>query len=176
MDKDIVKNVSNWLMINGNGLNQQEQSEFIAICEAYGLNPFKREIYAVKFGGKCQIVVGYETYIKRAEMSGKLAGWQVWTEGEGQDMFGHILIYRIDWKEPFKLTLRYSECRNSKNQLWDSMPSWMLQVRTICRAFRLCFPDCAGMPYIEDEIVTIAKKTLRVTNSNINFIKSYKII
>ena len=64
-------------------LTKAEAKQFIEIASAYGLNPFKREIYASKFGNNFSIIVGFETYLKRAERSGKLAGWSVTTTATG---------------------------------------------------------------------------------------------
>ena len=51
-------------------MKEPQKEQFIEICVLYGLNPFKREIYAVPYGEGFNIIVGYEFYLKRAERSG----------------------------------------------------------------------------------------------------------
>ena len=59
-----------------------EKKMFINIAKAFQLSPFKREIHITAYGEgqhrKCSIITGYETYIKRAERTGKLDGWRAW--------------------------------------------------------------------------------------------------
>lgn len=53
------------------------------MCTAFHLNPIKREVHGIKYKGKngfpdtFQIVIGYEVYLKRAERTGKLDGFNV---------------------------------------------------------------------------------------------------
>jgi hypothetical protein len=84
-------------------LKESEKSQFLEIAQAYGLNPFKREIYVTKYGDNFSIIVGFETYLKRAERSGLLQGWNVTTSGKIQDnsLKATITIYRKDWAHPF---------------------------------------------------------------------------
>jgi len=76
----------NWLSTTGNKLESKEQNLFLEIAQAYNLNPFKREIYCIPYGEgdkrQLSIITGFEVYLKRAEMSGLLDGWKVWTDGE----------------------------------------------------------------------------------------------
>ena len=47
--------------------------------QAFGLNPFKREVHVAVYGEgsyrRFSMITGYETYLKRADRSGKLDGW-----------------------------------------------------------------------------------------------------
>ena len=84
-------------------LTKGEKDTYIQICKAYNLNPFKREIHVSKFNNVMSIITGYETYIKRAERSGLLDGWEVRTEGTVKDgtLKAIITIYRKDRSRPF---------------------------------------------------------------------------
>lgn len=139
----------------GQQLPQNYATQFIELCQAFSLNPFKRECYAIAYGNKFNIITGYEVYIKRAERTGKLDGWYVELNGNPQNknsMSAVITIYRKDWKMPFKHTVFYSEC-SQNNSIWQKMPSFMLKKVAIAQGFRLCFPDeLGGMPYTSDEL------------------------
>jgi len=142
----------------GRGLAADKRRQFVEIAQAYGLNPFKREIYCVGYGGQTSIITGYEVYIKRAERTGKLNGWTVDVDGEGDDMKATITIYRNDWKQPFKHEVYFEEAANRTkdgelNAVWKKMPRFMLKKVAIAQGFRLCFSDeLGGMPYTADEL------------------------
>jgi len=139
-----------------------EKKMFINIAKAFGLSPFKREIHITAYGKgeyrRCSIITGYEVYIKRAERTGKLDGWKVWTEGEGKDLKAVVEIYRKDQKYPFVHEAYYIECCQFNkdgipNAIWAKQPRFMVKKTAISQAFRLCFPDdLGGMPYTETEV------------------------
>jgi phage recombination protein Bet len=150
------------------GLTKQllpkEKATFVNMAQLFGLNPFKREIYCTVYGTgdyrTCAIVTGYEVYLKRAERTGKMDGWECSITGKGDDMAATVTIYRKDWGHPFKHTVYYRECvqinkkTGKPNSVWGKMPSFMTKKVAIAQAFRLCFPDeFGGMPYTNDEIV-----------------------
>jgi len=126
---------------------------FMEICRSYGLNPFKREVHFVKYGnGPGSTIVGYETYIKRAERTMLLDGWNVEL---GKDDLGEkaiITIYRKDQSKPFVWTV-YRHEFDEKKANWLKMPLFMLRKVAISQGFRLAFPEeLGGMPYIPEEI------------------------
>ena len=143
-------------------LSEKERMNFIEIAQAYCLNPFKREIYCVSYGygdsKTTSIITGYEVYIKRAERTGKLDGWDLTVEGKMPDLKAVVTIYRNDWSRPFKHEVYFEEVVQRKkdgsiNAMWAKMPKFMLRKVAIAQGFRLCFPDeLGGMPYTADEI------------------------
>ena len=148
-------------------LTAQERVDFINIAQAYQLNPFKREIHVVAYGQgekrQCSIITGYESYIKRAERTGKLNGWKVGIAGEGENLIAKITIYRKDWETPFEHEVYLEEARQYKKNfssgameptaIWKKMPKFMLKKVAIAQGFRLCFSDeLGGMPYTADEM------------------------
>lgn len=158
--------LNEYLDISGVGRNlpADKRMQFVEIAKAYGLNPFKREIYCVGYGGQTSIITGYEVYIKRAERTGKLDGWNVQIEGTGNDMKATITIYRNDWKQNFKHEVYFEEAANRTkdgelNSVWKKMPRFMLKKVAIAQGFRLCFSDeLGGMPYTNDELGAEDKK------------------
>jgi phage recombination protein Bet len=149
-------------------LSKAEVTHFIEISQAFGLNPFKREIYAIKYLDKFSIIVGFETYIKRAERSGRLSGWNVTTEGfiNPKDMANSnvkaiITIYRKDWDQPFVHEVWFGEYAQKRkdgtlNQFWKDKPLTMIKKVAMAQGFRLCFSDeLGGMPYTQEEMSTM---------------------
>jgi phage recombination protein Bet len=148
------KTVEDFLFSSGTKLNQQQKAMFLNLAVTFGLNPFKKEIYAVPFGSGFNYVTGYQVYISRAEATGKLDGWGVEAIKEGGKLTGaRATIYRKDWSKFFVWEVSLSEFnRNSGN--WKTMPEFMLKKVCLAQAFRLCFPnEFSGMPYIAEEIV-----------------------
>ena len=141
-------------------LKEKDKKMFIQIAQAFGLNPFKREIYCIPYGEKVSILTGYEVYLKRAARLGKLDGWKCEAFGTVEDgsLYAKVTIYRKDWSKPFEHTAYYVEAVNKNSNgkpisVWAKMPIFMTKKVAIAQAFRLCFPDeFGGMPYTSDEI------------------------
>lgn len=150
-----------YLSSMGLQIPEQQKKQFIELAAAFGLNPFKREIYAVGYGANWNIITGYEVYLKRANRIGLLDGWNATVEGSGENMIATVTVYRKDWKMPFVHTVLFSEvCQKTKegklNSVWAKMPQFMCKKVAIAQAFRLCFPDeMGGMPYTSDEMPEI---------------------
>lgn len=161
-----AKELTSYLDVMGlsTQLTDKEKVQFLEISQAFGLNPFKREIYCSKYNNQTSIIVGYETYIKRAERSGQLDGWNVVTEGKVEDnsLKAIITIYRKDRKMPFVHEVFYSEYVQKTregivNKFWQKAQTMTKKV-AIAQGFRLCFSDeLGGMPYTSDELDTVTE-------------------
>jgi phage recombination protein Bet len=141
-------------------LSEGEKDTFLQIAKAYNLNPFKREIHVSKYGNQMSIITGYEVYIKRAERTGQLDGWEIKTEGSVNDnsLKAILTIHRKDRQHPFVWEVNYSEYVQLKdgkpNKFWQKAHTMTKKV-AISQGFRLCFSDeLGGMPYTSDEIQT----------------------
>lgn len=165
IEKVTDKELANYLDVMGlaQKLTEKEKLQFLEISKAFGLNPFKREIYCSKYGegpnAQTSIIVGYETYIKRAERSGQLDGWQVVTEGKPEDnsLKAIITIHRKDRKVPFVHEVYYSEYVQKTNagavtKFWQKAYTMTKKV-AMAQGFRLCFSDeLGGIPYTQEEM------------------------
>ena len=61
---------------------KEEIALFLNQCQMFQLNPFKREIYLIKYGSyPADAVVGYQVYLKRAERSRQWDGMESGTKG-----------------------------------------------------------------------------------------------
>lgn len=150
-------------------LTKEQFNLFVATARECCLNPVKREVYAVVYNDsrsgekKMNIITGYEVYLKRAERTGKLNGWECHTDGQGQQMKAVVTIDRKDWEHPFKHEVYMSEYNTGKS-LWASKPITMLKKVAMAQAFRLAFPDeLGGMPYTSDELGTDEQAERNVT-------------
>jgi phage recombination protein Bet len=149
----------------------QEVALFLNQCAMFGLNPFKREIYLIKYSPKdpATFVVGYETYIKRAERTGKWAGMESGTEDgkDGMPIKAWAKVYRKDWERPLVHEVFWTEYAQYRDEwasgqktgnriltkFWREKPRTMLKKVAIEQAMRMAFPDeFAGMPYAAEEM------------------------
>lgn len=143
-------------------LTEAEKLQFIEIAQAFKLNPFKREIHVAVFGEgesrRMSIVVGYETYLKRAERTGKLDGWNVSIDGEGENMVATVEIWRRDWSHSFRHQVYWREAVQKKRDgtstsFWAKQPRLMLRKVALAQGFRWAFPeDLSGLPYDAAEL------------------------
>lgn len=167
-----------YLIQSNSNLTEHEQKMFVSVAMAYGLNPFKREIYLVAYGSgdkrKLSIIVGYEIYLKRAERTGKLDGFEVSISGifkKGKiqkkkfdgtfyDVHGILPESEVSatctvWVKgkthPVVWTVWFDEYTQN-NEMWLSKPRTMIKKVAIEQAFRIAFPDeMGGMPYAPEE-------------------------
>lgn len=143
-----------WLESTGNlkKFTESQKNQFIDICIAYRLDPTKKEVYGIPYGDKFNLIVAYDVYIKRAERSGRLNGWNVEVIGSGEEMKAVITIYRKDWNQPFKHEVYFSEYNTNQN-LWKSKPRTMIKKVAIAQGFRMCFSEeLGGIPYTAEEL------------------------
>lgn len=140
-------------------LTAGEKNSYLQIAKAFNLNPFKREIHVSKYNGQMSIITGYEVYIKRAERTWQLDGWNVITTGSvaGNDLKAVITIYRKDRSHPFIWEAEYNEFVQKTRdgivtKFWQKA-TMMIKKVAISQGFRLCFSDeLGGMPYTADEM------------------------
>jgi phage recombination protein Bet len=164
-----IKVVTDFLFSSGTKLTEQQKKLFVAIAIRSQLDPFKREIHPIPYKKEdgsyaLSIVTGYEVYLKRADASGKLDGWKVWTEGKTQDgtLKACIEIKRKDWSTPLIHEVLFTEY-NLGRSLWKTKPITMIKKVAIAQGFRLAFSEeLAGMPYTADELPE-ASGTIDVT-------------
>ena len=156
-EQELIGHLENLGLVNK--LTPGEKSTFIAIAKAFNLNPFKREIHVSKYGDKASIITGYEVYIKRAERTGLLDGWECVTTGSVAqgNLKATLTIYRKDRNRPFIWEADYNEfvqktSSGSVTQFWQKA-SFMIKKVAISQGFRLCFSDeLGGMPYTKEEM------------------------
>ena len=188
----LIKDLDSFLF--GHNLTEKLNEQQLKMCKAtaltWGLNPLKREIHFIPYEvieskynsqlkklektktGKydVNIVIGYESYIKRAEDSGLLKGWKLQLIKEGQitrkipkkggttwdkkngEYKAVQTIYRSDWDIPFEYEDWLSECMET-GPIWQNKPKFMFRKTVISKGFRLCFTrELGGMPYTAEEL------------------------
>lgn len=133
------------------GVPDEEILKGLALANYLGLDPVKKQVHMVPFGKSVQLIVSYLEYIKRAERSGKLNGWQVQIV-EQPEVKAKVTIWRKDWEKPFEWEVYLKEAQRN-TPTWREMPLFMLRKVAIAQAFRIAFPEEVGeLPYEEAEM------------------------
>jgi phage recombination protein Bet len=173
--------IQKYLQVMGIGkdLSPAQQYDFIERCRILQLNPFKKQIYPIvrktqNSGTILTIVVGYEVYLDRANMSNVWGGHEAAYEGEvvyktitnkwnkqvriidkeKSTLTCTIVITRKDWSAPFKHTVWLSEFGVEQEGTWADITRFMLMKVAVCQAYRMCFTECVGLPYSQEEVDT----------------------
>lgn len=138
------------------GLDEKEFWMFVQTAKTYGLNPIKREIYAVKYGNTFSVITGYQVYLQRLIAADIIEYWEVDIEKPKPDSvdtwIGVFKAKRKDWSKEFVWKVAMKEV-NKKQALWNLQPEFQLKKVAISQGCRMLAPEIVGgMPYISDEL------------------------
>lgn len=144
------------------GCSTDELRLFAYHCQRTGLDPFSKQIYAIKRGGKMTIQVSIDGLRSIAERTGELAGSQrYWcgNDGDWKDVWlsdkppsaAKCVVYRKGCEHPFVGVALFRDY-NGGQGLWTKMPSVMLGKCAEAQALRSGFPaDLSGL-YSSEEM------------------------
>jgi len=144
------------------GCSADELRLFAYACQRTGLDPFSKQIYAIKRGGKMTIQAGIDGLRSIAERTGQLDGSETfWCGEDGQwiDVWlgskppaaAKTIIHRKGSQHPFVGVARFADY-NAGQGLWAKMPAAMIAKCSEALALRKAFPaDLSGV-YSTDEM------------------------
>lgn len=144
------------------GASDDDLKLFLAQCQRTGLDPFSRQIYWIKRGGKGTTQVSIDGFRVIAERSGELDGQEchwcaedgvwvdVWLKKEAPAA-ARVLVYRKGCTKPFPGVARMSEY-NAGGNMWSKMPATMLAKCAEGLALRKAFPHQLSGLYTTEEM------------------------
>lgn len=160
-------------------LNQSEFNAFVGMGKASGLNPFLKEIWAVKYqdNAPAQIFVGRDGYrkaaqrnqeydyhecdavysndvFKRNSISGEI-NHEYNLKDRGELIGAYCIVKRKNSSRPCYTWVKLSEYSTGKS-LWNPQtgkPETMIKKVAECQGLRAAFQDLLGGTYGEEEIV-----------------------
>ena len=154
------------------GCTPDELKLFAYACQRTGLDPFQKQIYAIK-RGKMTIQVGIDGLRAIAERTGQLDGSETFfcgPDGEWKDVWltkeppaaAKTIVYRKGASHPFTAVARFDDF-NAKQNLWLKMPAVMIGKCSECACLRKAFPaDLSGL-YSVDEMEQAETVTVTAT-------------
>jgi len=136
---------------------------FLAVAQRTGLDPFSRQIYAVKRAGKMTIQTGIDGYRLIADRTGKYAGADeaVFThDDDGYIVKAVFTVYKLinNVRYPFVGVAHWHEYVVLKDdgtpeRMWKKMGYTMISKCAEAQALRRCFPaDLSGI-YTAEEML-----------------------
>lgn len=148
-DKKVIETIKRTVAV---GADEVELSMFLEFCKAAGLNPFKREAWFIKAGGRAQIMTGLNGYLKIANKHPQFDGMEIEIiEGQGGVEKAICKVHRKDRKYPSTGIALMREYKKG-TPIWSQMPSVMLGKVAKCIAIREAFPLETEGTYTEEEM------------------------
>lgn len=128
------------------GATNDELEMFMYLATQYNLDPFKNEIWFMKYGGKTTIMTSRDGYLKYAQLNPEFEGLMSFVVREGDvfeiDASEYKVVHKFGtkrgpilgaWsrcdrkgKKPFIAYVEFDEY-NKKQNVWNSYPSAMIQ-------------------------------------------------
>lgn len=143
-------------------LEKPDQALFEAVCLSSGLDPLRKEIYAVVRGGKMAVQTGIDGYLKLANQTKELNGMEVLffdEDGNESEVWLKktpptaclVRVYRKGAQFPFTASCRF-DAYSQSNHMWRKFPETMLAKATTTLALRRGFADVISGIASSDEL------------------------
>lgn len=133
------------------GLTEPEFRLFVDYCKSTGLNPFKKEVWAIKAGGRLQIMTGINGFLTIANKNPAFDGLECSVDDDENPTKAVCKVYRKDRKYPSEGVAMIKEYYK-KTPIWDQMPRVMLTKVAKSIALREAFPQELGSLYAQEEM------------------------
>lgn len=165
-------------LVSGKGnVSDQEVMLFLMLCKQQKLDPFQKDAYLIKYSDNdpATIVVGKDTFLKRAEGNADFRGFEagvillgddgqiVEREGsfmrpeEGLPVGGWGRVYKEGRSVPYYASVSFEEYAGRKsdgdlNRQWKSKPATMIRKVALVQALREAFPKSFSGLYDQAEM------------------------
>ena len=164
-----LENLKKYAM--GGNATDQEAMEFAQICAYQGLNPFNKDIYWIKAGGRSYTHISKDAQMKKANANPNFHGMKAGIiiknldgkveEREGEMKLkaevllgGWCEVFRKD-RMPVKAAVSLDDYRPSypgwERGTWGKIPATMIRKVAIQHALREAFPESFHGLYIKEE-------------------------
>lgn len=153
------------------GVNDSELHLFVEYCKRTGLDPFSRQIYALRVGGKMSIQTSIDGFRVIAERSGDYAGQDgpYWCGADGKwvDVWlsnampaaAKVGILRKSFTAPLFAVAHWGEYAQGNSPMWKKMPALMLAKVAEALALRKAFPNDLSGLYTSEEMTGAGAST-----------------
>lgn len=153
---DQINLIKNYLC---KGINDEELSFFSAVCKKTGLDPFMKQIYAVKRKDQLTIQTSIDGYRLIAERTGRYSpgkepNFQYDKDGKLVSCTSYVKKQTVDgtWHEVAASAFLSEYRPNYSNQFWETKPHIMLAKCAEALSLRKAFPNELSGLYSEEEM------------------------
>ena len=149
-DNKIIETLTNTVAL---GATKEEFAIFVQLCKATGLNPFKKEVWFIKAGGRAQIMTGLNGYLAIANRHPQFDGMEIdiAVDESGSPVKATAKVYRKDRKFPSTGIALWKEWQKP-TPIWKEKPSVMLAKVAKSIAIREAFALELAGTYTEEEM------------------------
>ncbi len=155
------------------GCTAEELKLFAYACQRTGLDPFSKQIYAIKRSNKLTIMTSIDGLRSIAERTGELDGssteWcgddGIWSDvwlGSKPPAAAKTIIWRKGSTHPFVGTALFRDY-NAGQGMWSKMPAAMIAKCSESLALRKSFPHNLSDLYSQDEMEQAETVAVTVT-------------
>ena len=144
-------------------LTNEELDLFLAVCRRSNLDPFAKQIYALKMGGRLTTFTSIDGLRLIAQRTGLYNGQETYwcgEDGEWKDAWlftkppvaAKTLVWKKGVERPFVGVARYAAYLNPNNPLWGKCGDVLCAKCSESLALRKAFPnECSGL-YTQEEL------------------------
>lgn len=166
------------------GTPPEQIALFAETSRRHGLDPFKKQIYLVGYGGKYSVIVGIDGMRSKAARTGLYAGrddakFDLSSSGNfktASELIAHnrlpqtctVTVYKAiaGMRCPFTKTVAFAEyCPSNKSGKWASMPLNMIEKCAEAAALRVAFSEDVSGMHIEEEIAAMQDVTIQAKDT-----------
>lgn len=110
------------------------------VCATYGLNPLVKEAHAFISGGKLQVMIGIDGWLKIMNRHPDFDGVEFDYEWDGKILSGVTTkIFTKNRSRPVCVTEWLDECKQDKSDAWRKYPKRMLRNKSLGQCIRVAF-------------------------------------
>lgn len=110
------------------------------VCATYSLNPLVKEAYAFISGGKLQVMIGIDGWLKIMNRHPEFDGVEFEYEWDGKKLLAVTTkIYTKSRKHPVSVTEWMDECKQPKSDAWNKYEKRMLRNKSLGQCIRVAF-------------------------------------
>ena len=139
------------------------------VCATYGLNPLVKEAHAFISGGKLQVMIGIDGWLKIMNRHPDFDGVEFDYEWDGKTLSGVTTkIFTKNRSRPVCVTEWLDECKQDKSDAWRKYPKRMLRNKSLGQCIRVAFGISEILDDDEASRITQGEKNITPQASNVS--------